>query len=221
MANSFQEFVRSSLEKVGRNIQRLAAHQSEIDAKYSVIEKMCAGAPSITEEIDSIPGRRIFYNLNGEIEFDIADNGRRGQPINFLVSQDGPFIQTHYPMAIWRPSAPITATNFGLWRPVSSWPLPAQAVPASANFQLNEDIISISYEFVDGGSQRNMQNLPTPPLLSTPSNLVPLPVPTLFTPNTTIQFFPTYNSIRFSDGAVPPTEGILAIALPGYRVVNM
>lgn len=220
MAN-FQDFMRGAIEKIGRKLQHLDQQQAKIDAQYSVIEKMCGGAPSITEEIDSIPGRRIFYNLNGEIEFDITDNNRRGQPVNFLVSQDGPFIQTHFPMAVWRPSAPVAATNFGLWRPVSAWPLPSQGVPASAAFDLNEDIISISYEMVDGGSQRNMQNLPTPPVLSTPSNLVPLPVPTLFTPNTTIQFFPTYNSIRFSDGVTPPTEGILSIALIGYRIVNM
>ncbi|MFQ5937472.1 MAG: hypothetical protein ACE5LB_13800, partial [Acidiferrobacterales bacterium] len=119
------------------------------------------------------------------------------------------------------PSQPNPATTLGLGRPVSSWPLPDQATPGSGDYDLDEDIISISYEMVDGGSQRNLQNLPVPPVLSRPDNIVPLPVPTMFQPNTTIQFFPTYQSIRFSDDTVAPTEGILEVGLPGYRIVNL
>jgi len=213
-------FVRNSIAAVNAKFNALMQRQAGIEAQHQLIMKMCEGAPSITEEIDSIPGRRIFYNLAIEpIRFTLADAGRRGAPGNALVSQDGPFVMTHYPLAVWRPSAPLTATNLGLWRPVSSYPLPDQAT--GTGFALNEDIISISWELSDGGSQRNFQNLPIVPVLSRPDNLVPLPVPTIFTPNTTIQWFPTFNSIRFSDPTVAPTEGLLEVALPGYRIVNM
>jgi len=219
MAATFQEFVRNALGRIGGRIAQVEQDHAAIGAQMQLIEKLCSRPPSPTEEMDSIVGRRLFYSLTGVIAFTLADSGRRGQPISMLVSQDGPFIQTHYPLAIWRPSQPTTATNFGLWRPVSSWPLPAQAVPASAAFNLNEDIISLSYEMIDGGSQRNLQNLPVPPVLSRPDNLMPLPMPTLFEPNATVQFVPTYESIRFSDAVVPPTEGVLVVALPGYRIV--
>ena len=171
---------------------------------------------SLQDELDAIVGRRIFYNLGGTQRFSDRDAGKRGQPINFLVSQDGPFIMTHYPVVMWRPSEPITAARFGRWRPVTSWPLPDQAI--------NDDVIDLSWELVDGGSQRNFQNLAANPSFSRPDLALPLAVPTLFAPNTTIQFFPTYESISFAP-PIAETDatraGILAVTLPGYRIVNM
>ncbi len=188
---------------------------SEVTAEYRAFRKACEDMPkSITAELDSIDGRRIFYMLNGTQSFTVSDDGNRGQPINFLVSQDGPFVMTHFPMVTWKPNAPSNATNFGRWRPVSSWPLPDQA--------LNADTIDISYEMVDGGSQRNFQNLPSGAgPFSRPDNFVPVPVPTLFAPNTTIQFFPTYEDISFDAAGTPTTGGLLSVVLPGYRIVNM
>jgi hypothetical protein len=167
---------------------------------------------TITEEIDQIPGRRIEYVLDAETSFTASDEGNRGQPLTFTVSQDGPFIMTHYPQAIWRPSAPGTATNLGRWRPVSTFPLPDQVV--------DTDIIDLMYEMQDGGNSRNFQNGPRGPIFSRPDNMVPLPVPTMFAPNATIQFFPTYNSITW-DASTPPTAGILHVDLIGYRIVNL
>lgn len=195
---------------------RQETHAARID--YAAFRQACENAPkSITEEIDSIPGRRIFYNLNGVQTFTAANAttlGQRGQPINFLVSQDGPFIMCFEPEALWMPSAPDTTPNFGRWRPVFSYPLPDQVV--------DTDIIDISWELVDTGSQRNFQNLPSPPSFSRPDLLIPLAVPTLFAPNTTIQFFPTFNDITFSgDPENPPTDGLLWVRLPGYRIVSL
>lgn len=192
----------------------LKQQNQKILDRYEEFVKACEDQPrSITQEIDSIAGRRIFYNLVGSVSFTAAQDGTRGAPVQFLVSQDGPFIQTHYPVVIWRPNAPDTATNFGRWRPIYSWPLPDQV--------LDEDIIDISYEMIDSGSQRNFQNEPAPPMLSRPDLAIPLPVPTLFAPNTTIQFFPTYENILFSAPAVPTTGGRLIVKLPGYRIVNL
>lgn len=222
MSRDLAEYVRKGLAAITGKVNGLTAQLSAVEAKNQLLEKIMASAPrSITQEIDKIQGRRIFYNLNGVQDFSISDDGRRGQPINFLVSQDGPFIMTHFPMVSWLPTQPTTATNRGLWRPVCPYPLPAQASGGAAPNNLNEDIISISYELIDGGSQRNFQNLPTPPVLSTPLNMVPLPVPTLWTPNSTIQFHPTYNRILFNNQVVAPTQGQLVVALPGYRIVNM
>lgn len=179
------------------------------------VKAIAASRPrTITEEIDAIPGRRIFYTLSGVQVFDATLDGRSGQPINFLVSQDGPYIMTHYPIAMWRSSAPDTATTFGRWRPVTSWPLPDQV--------LDDDIIDISYSMTDGGSQRSFQNLPVlAGLLSRPDNLIPLPVPTLFTPNAVVQFTPQYENILFSATVTPTTAGTLVVACPGYRIVNL
>jgi hypothetical protein len=207
-----------TLNAIGATLRKLTSEHSQMQGAIAAIMKLLAPR-SITQEIDQIPGRRIYYNLVGRIEFSIADDGRRGQPISLLVSQDGPFIQTHYPFALWLPSAPAAATNFGLWRPVTPWPLPTQAIPGPQD--LNDDIISISYEVTDGGSQRNFQNEAVPPILSRPDLLIPLPVPTMFTPNTVVQFTPTYERILFTSAPTPPDEGVLVCALPGYRIVNM
>lgn len=205
--------VQAILRKLSTRLQALEAQQA---AAGTIAQIVAAMKPprSVTQDIDAIDGRRIFYNLNGAISFTAADRGTRGQPITMLVSQDGPFIMTHYPLAWWLPNAPSTATNFGKWSPVSSTPLPTQELA-------NLDIIDISYELVDGGSQRNFQNAASPPVLSRIDNLVPLPVPTLFTPNATVQFYPTYQSIAFAAPATPTTGGSLVVALPGYRIVNL
>lgn len=204
-------------ETINQLIRRQNATQAQLRQvldKYEEFVRACEDQPrSITQEIDSIPGRRIFYTLNARQAFTIAQNGLRGAAMAFLVSQDGPFIATHYPIAAWLPNAPANATNFGAWRPVATWPLPDQV--------LDTDLIDLSYEVVDSGSQRNFQNEPTGPMFSRPDNLIPLPVPTLFAPNTTIQVVPTYERISFNTGGTPTTGGSLYIGFPGYRIVNL
>ena len=203
-------------------LNAIAAKQRKLEqlivntqAEYKALRKaMEAVPPSITQQIDSIPGRRLFFNFVGTLPFTNSDNGQRGNPISFLISQDGPFVMTHYPVVAWAPSAPATATNFGIWRPVYTWPLPDQVTDG--------DRIDISWEVVSGGSQRNFQNQPVPPLFSRADVASPLPVPTIFNPNEVIQFFPTFNDILFdSQAATPTTGGTLTVALPGYRIVNM
>lgn len=209
-------------DQISMVLRRMAAKQKQLEEqhrkildKYEEFVRACEDAPrSITQEIDSIPGRRIFYNLVGRVSFTSAQDGTRGQPVTFLVSQDGPFIQTHYPVVIWKPNAPDDATNYGRWRPIYSWPLPDQV--------LDTDICDLSYEMIDSGSQRNFQNEPAPPMLSRPDAAIPLPVPTLYAPNTTIQFFPTYERILFDAASqVPTTGGQLVVKLPGYKIVNL
>lgn len=190
-------------------------HQQVLD-KYEELIKACEGqGHSITAEIDAIPGRRIFYNLTDRLPFTAAQNGLRGNPLTYNISQDGNFIATHYPLVMWKPNAPSTASNFGAWSPVGSWPLPAQQISTC-------DIIDLSYEVMDSGSQRNFQNEASAPVFSRPDNMVPLPVPTLFSPNSVIQFWPTFERIFFDPGATTPTTGgELVVTFPGYRIVNM
>jgi len=205
---------RIALKQLGAQLSRVEQQHAEIKVQYAAFIKACESAPrSPTAEIDSIPGRRIFYSLVGTQTFTATQDGQRSQPINMLVSQDGPFIMTHYPLVVWRPSAPANATRFGEWRPVATWPLPDQVV--------DDDRVDLSWEFVSGGSQRNFQNLPMGPLFTRPDNPVPLPIPTLFAPNETIQFIPTFQDINFSAADIPTTEGTLVVTLPGYRIVNM
>ena len=199
---------------IAQRQKAMADQQAKIVARYNELVTALQDQPrSITQEIDSIPGRRIFYTLAATLVFDDTVAGTRATAMPFLVSQDGPFIATHYPMAIWRPSAPDTATNFGAWRPVATWPLPDQV--------LDTDLIDISYEVSDTGSQRNFQNQPIAPVLSRPDNLIPLPVPTLFAPNTTVQFTPTFERIVFNTSGTPTTEGTLWVGFPGYKIVNL
>ena len=186
--------------------------QSVVQQQASLIAELQSRPRTITEEIDQIPGRRIETVLSGEVVFDITDEGKRGNPILIQVSQDGPFVMTHYPMALWRPTLPTTATNYERWRPVSTYPLPDQVV--------DTDIIDLLYEMQDGGSQRNFQNAPRGPLLSRPDNVVPCAVPTLWSPNSAIAFFPTYNKLTWNS-AIPPTQGTLHVDLIGYRIVNL
>lgn len=208
-------------EKTAAYLRALAAKTKQLESqnrlildKYESFIKACEDQPrSITQEIDSIPGRRIFYTLSERQNFTATQDGTRGVPLTFNVSQDGPFIATHYPLAIWKPNAPDTATNFGAWRPVSTWPLPDQV--------LDTDLIDLSYEVVDSGSQRNFQNEAVGPIFSRPDNLIPLPVPTLFAPNTVIQFFPTFERILFNTAGTATTGGELCVGFPGYRIVNL
>lgn len=184
-----------------------------LQKQNQVIMRLIGSKPlSVQEEIDAIEGRRMEGTLSGEIAFTANDEGQRGAPVTMSVSQDGPFVMTHYPMVVWRPTAPDNATNLNRWRPVSTFPLPDQVV--------DTDIIDIMYELQDGGNQRLLQNEPRGPLLSRPDNIVPCPVPTLWSPNSVVLFIPTYLALTW-DGSTPPTEGVLHVDIPGYRIVNM
>jgi len=206
----------AQLQNQNKVIRKLHAQLKQLQqANNSVamqLHELLSRPRSITEEIDAIPGRRIDFVAHCEVEFDSNDEGKRGQPATVVLSQDGPFIWTHYPMVLWRPTAPDTATNLGVWRPVSSYPLPTQ--------QIGTDIIDLSYEIQDGGAQRNYQNDERGPIFSRPDNIVPLPCPTQFAPASTIQFFPIYHNILFN-GSTPPTAGVLSIDFIGYRIVNL
>lgn len=210
----------ASLEQ---KVQEQAAIIRKLGAAFAGLKKQtddlisaCLNRPkTLEEEIESIEGRRIFYNLVDTIDFTTAQDGQRFNQLSFLVSQDGPFIMTAYPMVAWRPNAPANATNFGRWSPVSSWPLPTQQVTTI-------DTIDLSYEFFDGGSQRAFQNEAAPPVFSRPDYLAPLPKPVLFAPNSTPTFYPTFNDIAFDAGADEPTTGgQLVVMLIGYRIVNL
>lgn len=176
-----------------------------------ILARIAAKPPS--RALDSIPGRRIYYTLVGSQLFDIDQQNTRGSSINMLVSQDGPFVQTHYPIVMWKPTLPASATRFGRWRSVYHGPLNTQ--------QETREYISISYEITDGGSSRNFQNNAMPPLISTVEDMKKLPIPTLFVPNTTIQFTPTYEDIEFTVNGTDTTEGSLVVAIPGYRIVSL
>lgn len=191
---------------------KLGAQSNQITWLIQAMQELQSRPRSVVEEIDAIPGRRIESTFSGDVAFTAADLGSRGQPVTIQISQDGPFIMTHYPMVLWRPTAPTNATNFNRWRPVSSFPLPTQ--------QVTTDIIDIMYEMQDGGAQRFLQNAPRGPIFSRPDNIVPCPVPTLWSPNAAIQIFPTYNAFTW-DAATPPTAGILHVDLIGYRIVNL
>lgn len=207
----------ANLGDVITGLRQLAGRVNQLQAQLfpalaRLLDRMENRPPSITDLIDRIPGRRIEYRLSGSVLFTIAADGTRGEPVTVNVSQDGPFVMTHYPMVLWKPTLPTTATNFGRWRPVTTFPLPDQTV--------DTDVIDLSYEVMDGGSQRLMQSAASGPIFSRPDNLIPLPVPTLFRTNATIQLFPTYNNILF-DAATPPTEGELQVDFIGYRIVNL
>jgi hypothetical protein len=197
---------------LGRQQRRLTTLEAEVLKLQGAVGAMPHPVESWEDELEKIDGRRIEYRLSGRVLFDITDLGTRGEPVTFQVSQDGPFIMTHYPMVMWKPTAPDDTTNLGRWRPISTYPLPDQVV--------DTDIIDISYELVDGGSQRNFQNEASLPVLSRPDNIVPCPKATLFAPNSAIQFFPTYEAITW-DSATPPEAGLLVVSLIGYRIVNL
>ena|SRR5574338_141813 len=202
---STEALIRIQSQRLDKLAQVIGAQQAQIN---SLIQRPL----SVSEQIDRIPGRRIETVLSGEVTFTAANEGQRGNPITIQVSQDGPFIMTHYPMALWRPTLPTNATNYNLWRPVTTFPLPDQVV--------DTDIIDIMYELADGGSQRNFQNAPRGPMLSRPDNIVPCPVPTEWAPNSALVFTPTYNKLTWN-GTTPPTQGTLHVDFIGYRIVNL
>jgi hypothetical protein len=199
--------------------------QAQISAQGQQLAELARRPRSIDEEIDAIVGRRIVYTLSGEQSFTIANLGQRGTPISMLVSQDGPFVMTHYPCISWYPNAPSNADQAGKWRPVSSYPLAAQQGGLSAaNAESTYlDIIDVAYELVDGGSGRQFQNLTVGPhLISTRENMIPLPAKTLFAPNASLQVFITYLDIFFGTAATNDTTGgMLHVDIPGFRIVNL
>lgn len=200
--------------EVIKALNSMSARLRKTEAEHAQLRQEMAGIASVAspeDEINALPGRRVFYSLTGRISFDATIEGQRANPISMSVSQDGPFVMTHYPIVGW--IAQGAAPQAGKWSPVNDWPLPAQDAA-------NIDTISISYEFQDSGSGRNFQNEPVPPILSRPDNFVKLPVPTMFSPNSTIQFVPTFESVKF-DGASGTTSGILVVSLPGYKIANM
>lgn len=200
--------------QVAGALRMLQTQIKSIQQQHAIIIAAMNNRPrSITEEIDAISGRRLDYVFADESTFTTADEGQVAQALTFTVSQDGPFIMTHYPMALWRPSAPDDATNIGRWRPVSSFPLPDQVY--------DTDIIDLMYQMKDGGTGRLLQSASRGPIFSRPDNMVPLPVPTLFAPNAVIEFLPVFNQITFNGDPTPPTEGILHVDLIGYRIVNL
>jgi hypothetical protein len=195
-------------------IRQMAARQNAMREQIKMLISGAAAPQTPQEELDALPGRRIFYTLSGRQSFTAAQLGLRADPVSFTVSQDGPFVMTAYPLISWRPNLPATATNLGRWSPVASWPLALQ-------HSTDTDIIDISYEFFDGGSQRAFNNEPVAPILSRPDNIIKVDQPTLFAPNSNIQVFVTYEAINFDGTAgVPATGGELVVSIPGYRILN-
>ena len=210
MADSVQQIHARLIKKT---LAQNNMMQGRIQALEDHIRELLSRPQSPTEAIDAIPGRRIESVLSGTVDFDITQKGQKGNPITIVVSQDGPFVATHFPLCLWTPTAPSTATDLGLWRPVTTFPLPTQVV--------GTDIVDLLYEIIDGGAQRNFQNNPRGPIFSRPDALQPLPVPTLWAPNSTIQFVPTYQMITFNGSPTPPTAGRLRADFIGYRIVNL
>lgn len=173
-----------------------------------------AKSEDIEDQLKRIPGRRCLFTMVATQTFTTSQDGARGNAMTFTVSQDGPFIMTHYPMAAWRSSLPTNATDLGRWRPCSSWPLPDQV--------LDTNIIDLSYELSDDGSNRSFQNENAVPgtLLSRPDCLLQLPVKTYFRPNSVISFTPIYENILF-EGSTATTQGTLVVALIGFKIVNL
>lgn len=190
----------------------ISALQQSQAAIIAAVNAQQSRPRSIQEEIDAVEGRRIESTLSGEVTFTANDVGQRATPVILNVSQDGPFVMTHYPLVLWRPTAPDNTPNLNRWRPVSTFPLPDQVV--------DTDIIDLMYELNDGGSQRFMQNAPRGPLFSRPDNIVPTPIPTLWSPNSTIVFQPTYLDLTW-DASPAVTQGTLHVDLIGYRIVNL
>ena len=205
--------IAPELAKLIRDMNTQLVFQSK-----QIKELQTVARPSSPDDfINSIQGRRIMYSLVGQQTFTANDAGRRGSSINMLVSQDGPFIWTHWPIVMWIPSTPNDATYFGQWRPTFGWPLPAQNDPVA-----DLDVVSLSWEVAAGGSNRNFQSAAMPPAFSLPGQLCERPIPTLFYANDTVQFTPTYEAIHFSDGGDEPTTGgTLRVMIPGYPVVSI
>ena len=205
----------AQLAAIIRQLTAQARAQEQIIASLrSDVAALKAVPRSPEEEIDAIPGRRIAFAFTQTQTFTSSQAKTRYNPLAFTVSQDGPFVLTHYPVAMWKPTAPSTATNYGQWQPVMYGFLPTQAIG-------NLDYVWLSYELIDTGAQRALQdNAVSAGLLSHPTEMMRLPVPTLFAPNSTIQFIPTYEQIAFGTPTTATTGGTLAVSLPGYKIVN-
>jgi hypothetical protein len=200
------------VNQLAANVRQVLAQQKgQMDALTEEIRKLKNGM-SPESLIDMIPGRRVMFNFTQTQTFTTSSAQQRGNALSYSVSTDGPFIMTHYPVALWKPTLPINATNYYRWRPVGSAPLPTQAVTT--------DYIDISYEMSDNGSGRNFQDNPASvAMMSYPGQMVPTPKPFVFLPNTVISVVVTYEAITFSGGTAP-TQGTLAFTLPGYRIVT-
>lgn len=194
--------------------RRVLTELANVRADYGAyIEAQKKHPMTVQDQVNTMPGRRIPYQLTQTQAFTTALAGTRAPAMNFLVSQDGPFIWTHYPLVAWKPNLPASATNFGRWRPVASWPLPTQ--------QLTTDFIDISFEMVDGGTQRNYQNAANGPgPVSRPDNIVPMPEWSVVAPNSVLQFIPTYEAINFNSSGTATTGGILFVSFIGFRIIS-
>lgn len=187
--------------------------KQEIADLNQTVQFVRGGGGSNGDEYAHIPGRRIMFNFTQTQTFTTSQDGVRGSQMNFLVSMAGPFIMTCYPLAMWLPTLPTSATNLNRWRPVSSAWLPTQAVTT--------DFIDLSYEMNDNGPGRNFQDNPAPAgLLSYPGRLEKLEKSMFFEKNTVIGFTPLFNKITFS-GSTPPTQGTLYVTLIGYKIVEL
>lgn len=197
-------------------LRQISAKQAKLDDDLrKILEAVLSVPPSLSQEIDKIPGRRLFFHMSANLPFTATDAGSRGEALNFIVSSDGPFVMTHYPCISWKPNSPDNAENFGRWSPVFSSPLPVQQVT-------NLDTIDLSYEINDGGTQRMLQNSAALPISSRLDNPVPLPVPSFFKPNAVVAFIPTFDAINFNNSASPATEGgVLRVTMIGFRAINM
>ena len=132
--------VHAAVRTHGAALQQLISRVNDLTQRIGQLQSR---PTTVQEEIDAQPGRRIESVLSGEVTFTAADVGQRANPIVIQVSQDGPFVMTHYPMVVWYATAPTNTTNFNRWRPVNSAYLPTQ--------QVTTDFIDLKYELNDGG----------------------------------------------------------------------
>ena len=188
---------------------QLGAMSRQLSYQKGALEALMRGRDDVGE------GRKQFFGLGGRAPFSSSDAGRQGQPIIMNISQDAPFVATHYPIVSWKPTLPAGTELFGMWRPVSSFPLPTQF--AGAGVDGNLDLVAISYEIQETGSGRQLQNEAVLPLLSRMDHLVPLPCQTVFSENSVVTFTPTFERILFNS-PTPPTNGQIAVLFPGYRL---
>lgn len=183
--------------------------QDYVDRELSKYKAVYRGGDDPYEALD---GERIPYTFTQFQTFTSSNDGARGAALTYSVDASGPFVMTHYPIAMWKSTLPTSATDFGRWRSVNSAYLATQA--------LTTNYIDISYEWQDSGSGRQFQDNATPAgLMSYPNDMKKLPRPFLFKPNTTISVIVTYDKITFS-GSTPTTAGSLAFTLPGYKILR-
>lgn len=197
----------------------LAPYLAELSALQAENEVLREYMPK-TENVNNIPGRRMFFTLRGQQTITTANDGLRGQPMFMSVGQDGPFVMTSYPVIMWKPTASeATPLAVGKWRPIASWPLPDQVSTTNT--------MDVSYEITDVGPGRNMQGgnasnqvtVPVPvvpSLISRPNNVLPLPLPQVFDANTVIQCVLTFNDMNWTT----LTSAQVRVELPGYKIIN-